>query len=212
MSRCVIITAYQAYSIREAVSIEEDDLVVCADGGYLYAKKEGIVPHAVIGDFDSGCDQSVFQGEVLCVPSEKDETDTYLCLEYGMKRGCDEYVIVGGIGGRLDHTLANIQLLSYGCDNNMFIRLIDKNNMAFMIENGEITLPCVSGYKLSVFAYAATCTGVTLENVKYPLEDAVLTSSFPLGISNEFSDKPARICCKKGRLLIMLSRDEYENN
>ncbi|MEA4987868.1 MAG: thiamine diphosphokinase, partial [Anaerovorax sp.] len=103
MKRCIIITAYLKKSIRQSLRIHDDDFIICADGGYELAKKEGIVPHIVIGDFDSGNAPEKDSETVIHVPAEKDDTDTLLCLKYGIETGFHVFGIVGGIGGRLDH-------------------------------------------------------------------------------------------------------------
>lgn len=204
MKRCVIIGAYGAYNARNVVT--PDDYVICADGGYLCAQTENIKPDLVIGDFDS------FQGEVEegipveRVSSEKNDTDTMLCLKRGIEKGFKEFIIVGGIGGRLDHTFANLQTLAYGCDQGCFVMLADSHNLATVVQK-SMRIPKLNGYKLSVFAFDGECMGVTLSGVKYPLTNALLTTSFPLGVSNEFEADEAVVTCDVGKLLVVLSKD-----
>ncbi len=210
MRRCVIIPAWAPDGIHDVVALREDDFIICSDGGYALARKENILPHMVVGDFDSlgsvpddlpsGC-------RVFIMEKEKNETDTFLCLQHGMDAGCESFVVAGGIGGRLDHTVANLQLLAYASKRGLTMWMMDKNNRVTVMEPGEIRIAREEGFKLSVLAYAASCEGVTLEQVKYPLQDAVLYEDFPLGISNEFMGPEAIIRLKAGRLLILLSRD-----
>lgn len=210
MRRCVIIPAWAPDGIRNVVALTEDDLIVCADGGYALARRENILPHALVGDFDSlekapeglppGC-------RVIRAAREKNETDTFLCLQYGIGAGCTSFVVAGGIGGRLDHTAANLQLLVYAARRGYPMWMMDKNNRVTAMEPGEMRIPRAEGFKLSVLAYAKPCQGVTLEHVKYPLEDATLTEEFPLGISNEFAGPEAIIRLKAGSLLVFLCRD-----
>jgi thiamine pyrophosphokinase len=209
----VIIPAWAPDGIRDVVSIREDDFIVCADGGYKAALKEGIVPHALVGDFDSlgkvpddippGC-------RVLKAEREKNETDTFLCLQCGMEAGCGSFAVAGGIGGRLDHTVANLQLLFYAVRRGFPMWMMDRDNRVTAMGPGKIHIQCLDGFKLSVLAYAGRCEGVTLEDVKYPLCEAVLTDDFPLGISNEFMGPEAVIRLKSGYLLVFLSRDKNE--
>jgi thiamine pyrophosphokinase len=193
------------------VSLREDDYIVCADGGFLPAQRENIVPHALVGDFDSlGKVPENIPPEcrILKAEREKNETDTFLCLQCGMEAGCGSFAVAGGIGGRLDHTVANLQLLVYAVRRGYSMWMMDRFNRVTAMEPGEMRIPRLNGFKLSVLAYAGRCEGVTLEHVKYPLHDAVLTEDFPLGISNEFLGPEAVIRLKKGCLLVFLSRDK----
>ena len=208
--RCIIIPAWAPDGIRGIVDLREDDFIVCADGGLVPAHKENILPHALVGDFDSlgkvpdnlppGC-------RILRADREKNETDTFLCLQCGIGAGCGSFVLAGGIGGRLDHTVANLQLLVYAARRGITMWMMDKHNRVTALEPGEVRIPRAEDFKLSVLAYAGPCEGVTLENVKYPLRDAVLTLDFPLGISNEFAGPEAVIRFTAGCLLVFLSRD-----
>lgn len=217
MNKCFIITSYLSSPMSDNnVNIGQEDYIICADGGYAHALHANIVPHVVIGDFDS-LNQSLqipARVEVLSVGAEKDDTDTMLCLKYGMEKGFDDFVIIGGLGGRLDHTFANLQTMSYAVDHQIAIRIIDGKNQAIMIgpgtgrENGsqEVRLPKAEGCKLSLFSFSDQCR-VTIQGVKYPLQDYLLTSSFPLGTSNEFAAEEAVIVNHFGKLLIILSKD-----
>jgi thiamine pyrophosphokinase len=209
--RCVIIPAWAPDGIRDVVALREDDFIVCADAGYIPAQRENIVPHALVGDFDSlgkVPDDLPPKCRVLKVEREKNETDTFLCLQCGLDAGCSSFVVAGGIGGRLDHTVANLQLLFYAVRRGFSMWMMDKYNRVTAMEPGEMHIPRQEGFKLSVLAYAGRCEGVTLENVKYPLFDAVLTDDFPLGISNEFIGPEAVIRLKTGCLIVLLSRDK----
>lgn len=207
MKRCIIITAYLKKTIRQSLRLHEDDFIICADGGYELAKKEGIVPHVVIGDFDSGKIPEEESGTVIHVPCEKDDTDTLLCLKYGMEKGFHVFGIVGGIGGRLDHTFANLQALSYGCDLGNYVVLLNGDNVVTMLNPGTIQIRKREKYKLSLFSYTEYCKNVTIKGVKYPLKDALLDHSFPIGISNEILKEEATLSFEKGKLIVMFSRD-----
>ena len=120
-------------------------LIICVDAGYELARKENIVPRVIVGDFDSLDSEVSISGhsllDVVCLPVEKDDTDTLFCLKYGLEKGFEEFVIVGGFGGRSDHTYANIQTLAYGCDKGVSVRMQDKKNMFTIISNAEIKIP-----------------------------------------------------------------------
>lgn len=207
MQRCVIVTAlYSGGSLDELYSRKTGDCVICADGGYPVALSLGLRPDVVVGDFDS-CDESTVDCDtILRVSPEKDDTDTILCLKYGMVNGCREFLILGGMGGRLDHTYANLQTLAFAQSCGVEATLADGSNEASILPPGMHTVSRRPGWKLSLFSYTPHCTGVTISGVKYPLEGATLTSSFPLGISNEFTDEAVLIEHTEGLLLLIESK------
>ena len=184
MGKCLIITSYLSSPISDNnVKMGTEDYIICADGGYAHAAAAAIIPHLVIGDFDS-LDRTLqipAGVEVLSVGVEKDDTDTLLCLKYGIERGFKEFVIVGGLGGRLDHTFANLQTMSYAVDHQASIRILDGKNRAFMMGTGvdlgagscEMCIPREEGWKLSLFAFSDECR-VTIQGVKYPLQNHLL--------------------------------------
>lgn len=206
-SRCVIISAYNTSTIRRAVTLLDDDYIICADGGYLLAKKENIRPDLAIGDFDSMRLPEQPACEIMRLPTKKDDTDTLACIRYAISRGFCDIVIVGGIGGRFDHSYANVQTLAFAARHGADAMLCDADTRILFVENGSCTVERIPGRKLSVFAYTETCSGVTLRGVEYPLTDAVLTQSYPIGVSNEFTADRAEITVKSGALLIILSAE-----
>lgn len=215
MNRCVIITAYQSEDLSENFQFSPEDFVLCADGGYRHALSAGIRPHLLIGDFDS-LDESALDlqndfedggGKIVRLPAEKDDTDTLYCLKYGIKLGYEVFYVLGGLGGRLDHTLANLQSMSYTADLGKQIWFLDGKNKTTLRTPGEITIQKEDGFKLSLFSFGDFCEGVSIKGVKYPLCNCRLNNSFPLGVSNEFADDFAVISHTAGKLLIVLSKD-----
>lgn len=212
--RCIIITSYLETSIRASITISPDDFVICADGGIIHAIKEDVKPDIIIGDFDSSDFNEIqhfiennadySKAKLIRTSPEKDDTDTLMCVKHGIKHGCDEYVLVGGLGGRIDHTMANFQTLSYIVDEGNHGVIVDGKTKAILLQGpDEIQLFNTKDTYFSVFSFSEECTGVYERNVKYPLENKTLTQSFPLGTSNEFTDMPAEIAVKKGKLLIL---------
>jgi thiamine pyrophosphokinase len=208
--RCIIITARVESTISAALGIKDDDFILCADGGFDRAATEHIRPDAVIGDFDSiRARRHIPPGvRVLKFPAEKDDTDTMLALKYGFNAGFSDFVVVGGMSGRFDHSIANLQTASYCLDRGGRILLVDESNKATMTDEGVFVLKPVEGFCFSLFSWSEHCTGVDIENAKYGLSKARLTQSFPIGVSNEFKDGPVTIRKETGRLLIILSRKE----
>lgn len=192
--------------------MKEDDFIICADGGFLHARSEGIEPDILIGDFDSMNDipDDFVSGcgcEIIRLAAEKDDTDTMICLKYGIEHGYEEFFILGGLGGRLDHTVANLQTMSYAIDRKKSVWFLDGKNRTTLRTPGKLTVKKEDGFKISLFAFTESCEGVCISGVKYPLKDCVLGNSFPLGVSNEFLSDQAEISHTSGKLLIILSRD-----
>ena len=199
--RCVIFAARCEGDPQSAYVPRPDDFILCADGGWKLARAAGARPHQVIGDFDSS---EVPSGvEVLRYPVEKDDTDTMLCLKRGLALGIEDFLIVGGFGGRLDHTLANLQTLGYATRRGARIEMTDGLSWATAIEGSALRVPRRPG-KLSVFALDSECAGVTIRGAKYEVEGATLTSAFPLGMGNDFAGEYAEIAVEAGTLLVIV--------
>ena len=181
--------------------------MLCADSGLRLAASLGITPDLVLGDFDS-------LGEIpsdlphIVAPVEKDDTDTLLAVRYALEKGYRNFRIYGAFGGRLDHTLANLQTLRFLHSQGAEGILIGTNDFLTLQASGTRQYPKLEGFSLSVFAAEHECTGVTLSGVYYPLTDATLTNTFPIGISNIITDDCAEITCGTGMLYIIGSRVE----
>lgn len=202
MRRCFIFAAGSFYGLRERPG-DPGDFVIAADAGYQTCRRAGILPDLLIGDFDSMEAPADF-ARVRRLPVEKDDTDTLAAIRAGLEQGCTDFLIYGGTGGkRLDHTLANLQSL-------LFLRrrgargfLFDDDFLWTVIENEEIqVLRTVEEGLLSVFCLGDRAEGVREAGVQYPLEDAVLTPEFPIGVSNHILERLARVGVRKGALAV----------
>ena len=206
MKRCIIITALLDCRLFDVYQRCENDYIICADGGVLIAEKCGIVPDVVLGDLDS-VETIDKKYNFIKHPKEKDDTDTLLCIKYGMEKGFKDFLIIGGIGGRLDHTVANLQTLAFSQDNGIKASILSKDAVCTMIsDGGRCEIPKMKGFYISVFAYSDSCKGVSINGTKYELSDKELKNTFPLGVSNEFKEEKAVISVDKGKLLIIVSR------
>lgn len=189
---------------------DKDDLVVAADSGLNHARTLGIRVDAVVGDYDSlGHKPDVDKGvEVVTVPTEKDVTDTQLAVEYALQKGAREIVLVGGLGGRLDHTLANLSILEDLLDKRVRATLLDGQSRVRLLRNDSTILPR-SGYTyLSLLSLDPVSRGVEIEGVKYPLKGAKLHRTLGgLGVSNEITGNCCFVSVRKGTILIVESRD-----
>ena len=184
-----------------------DDFIIAADGGWLACRKTGITPDLLLGDFDSLSTQPDFPN-ILRVPVEKDDTDTMLAVKTGLERGETEFHIYGGMGGRTDQTIANLQGLLYLADHGARGWLYGDRERFTAIRDGSITLPAREKGIVSVFCMGADAQGVTIEGGQYTVHDAVLTSTFPLGVSNHYEGNPVRVTVTRGSLLIALIEKE----
>lgn len=189
----------------------EDDLIIGADRGYFTLVKNEITPHVAIGDFDS------YKGRVDCentvvYPVKKDFTDSALAIEYAIQRGYEKILVFGGIGGDLDHTLANVALVASYTEKGIDIAFVDGEKVLFAINNSFVTFDgCATG-RISVFSFGDKAVGVYERGLLYTLEGAILENRFPLGVSNEFIGQTAEIGVEKGTLLVYTSRNNYENH
>lgn len=210
MNRCIIIGGGEITDIRHARKmLHETDYIICADSGYAHCTAMGIVPQLVVGDFDSYRGDVSKQCEILRYQVEKNDTDTMLAVKEALNRGFTEILLFGMTGGRLDHTIANIQTLVYGANHGAQLCICDKNCYITVVPSGQsITVPYRDHFALSVFSHTEESRGVTLQNVQYPLQDAVLTNSFPLGVSNHFlPGQDAVISVKEGILIVICNKD-----
>ena len=184
--------------------LEKNDFVLAADGGLRHTEKLKITPHEILGDFDS----LGFTPEGANVfPVEKDDTDAMLAVRRGLSLGYKEFWLYGSIDGpRLDHTVANFQTLQYLCDHGAFGYLIGKDYLVTVLKDGSLVFPEGMEGTISVFCMGPDAEGVTLEGLYYPLENGTLTAGFPLGVSNHFTEKKAKITVKNGSLLILWDR------
>ena len=202
MGKCIIFCA--AGFDRLAAPIEKDDFVIAADGGVIHTEKLGMVPHEILGDFDSL--GHIPEGANV-FPVEKDDTDAMLAVRRGLSLGYREFVLYGSLDGpRLDHTVANFQTLQYLADHGAVGYLAGCSYIVTVVKDGSITFPAGAEGTVSVFCMGADAGGVTLEGLYYPLEKGRLTAGFPLGVSNHFTGKPARITVEQGSLLVLWDR------
>mgnify|MGYP002581551931 CR=1 FL=1 len=212
MKKCAIITTYIEGNLAELLPDPEEYFVICADGGYAQAVEAGIKPDLIIGDLDSYKGDIPKDVPIEKLPVEKDDTDTVLAARVGLSKGCREFHIYGATGGkRLDHTLANLQMLLLLRRQGARAWLYDDAFVYTALENESITISrTVEWGLLSVFCLGADAHGIDLEGVQYPLHDATLTAGFPLGVSNHILEPQARISVREGSLLVGWELPEQE--
>lgn len=201
---CYIIGA--GYITDPNINIADSDYIICADGGYKYKTLLGRECDIVVGDFDSLGTVPETDNKIVA-PTEKDETDMMLAVNLGLEKGYRDFVLLGALGGeRNDHSVANIQLLHYITSKGARGTIYHGNEVFTAFSKGTLTLGAdLEGY-VSVFSLADESRGVTIENLKYTLENATLYSYMPIGVSNEFLGKESSITVEEGTLLVVYKK------
>ena len=186
-----------------------DDITIAADSGYNNAKALGESVDILLGDFDSlGEPDAPKRTEIVRVPAEKDFTDTQLAVQYALDKGATDICIVGGLDGRLDHTLSNMAILRDLAEKNVYAVITNGYNRIRYVESTS-TLIARSGYKyLSLIADGEKVKGVSVEGCKYPLKNATLTNRYQYAVSNEITGNCALVSVKKGGIFIGESKDQ----
>ncbi len=192
-----------------AASMPEKDLYIpsgsyriAADKGVLQMRAHGVEPDLVVGDFDS-LGYVPQARELVRHPVEKDDTDMMLAVREGLRRGFREFILYGGMGGRLDHTLANVQTLGFLSEHGARGLLFGEGTAVTLLENGSVRFPAPAQGTVSVFCFGDSAAGVTETGLYYPLEDAALTNTFPLGVSNAFCGRESEVSVQNGKLLLL---------
>lgn len=189
------------------IELSKQDLVIAADGGFDYLEALGLRADYVLGDFDSVISYDL-PSDCIRYPRKKDDTDLMLAAKLGLEKGYKEFIIYGGLGGRLDHTLGNIQVLTYLARNGAHGLLQGQDYAIQVVTDGSIHFPKDSaentaGNICSVFSLSDECTNVTIQGFEYETEGITLTNAFPLGISNTFTGKKAFVSVQKGTLAVL---------
>lgn len=180
----------------------EVDLTVAADSGYETALKLGVTPDITMGDFDSYRGKLPVGMEILRVACEKDVTDTMLACEYARDHGCRYITILGGTGGRIDHSLSNVLYLEGLRREGIRVKLTDGENTVQILLDETVTIKNDGGY-FSIFALDSCI--VTESGCKYPLDHAKLVRQMPYAVSNEVVGDYASVTVD-GAAILVLSR------
>ena len=201
--RCMIISGGDFSPIPRP---DPDTFVIACDRGYAYAERCGIRPDLLVSDFDSYAGSIDPGVPIHRFRAEKDDTDTMIAIRTAIEQGFTSAELYCALGGRLDHTLANLQSMVFAEKHGLSMRIHGADTEIFSLRNGSLRLPRREGWSLSVFAMEDRCRGVSIRGAKYELERAELSSAFPLGVSNEWAAEEALISVEDGILLIVLSR------
>ena len=202
MGKFVIFCAAEFDTLAQPIG--PGDFILAADGGLRHLEKLNIRPHGILGDFDS---LGFVPEGAQVFPVEKDDTDAMLAVRKGLELGYREFLLYGSLDGpRLDHTIANFQTLQFLADHGAAGYLVGNNYIVTVIKNGTIRFSKEAEGIFSLFCLGPDAEGVTEKGLQYPLDDAVLTSGFPLGVSNHFIGAQAEVTVRNGSLLAMWDR------
>lgn len=200
--RCIIVGAGDFSGFRSVPG--PDDYLIAADAGYRWCQQEQVVPDLVVGDFDS-LGQAPDHPNIIQMPVEKDDTDMLHAIRLGLEKGYRKFELYGGTGGRIDHTIANLQCL-------LFLHAHGARGLMYgdhVVYQGicceTVSFPSSMKGDFSLFCLDGTARGVTIRGLKYELTDAVITSDFPIGCSNSFLGEPSSVTVREGSLIAIYS-------
>jgi thiamine pyrophosphokinase len=188
------------------------DLVIGADGGAARALGWGLIPDLVVGDMDSlpapaRAELEARGSRFVEHPRAKDETDLELALNAAVDAGADEIVVLGALGGRLDHLLANVLLLALPRLKGVAVRIVDGQQQARLLRGGEAAdLEGQPGDLVSLLPLGGDARGVTTTGLAWALAGDTLRFGFSRGVSNEMSGRVARVELQAGYLLVVQGR------
>ena len=188
------------------------DYVIACDAGYAHCQRLNMEPDLVIGDFDSLSPDVTLPANTVRHPIRKDDTDTMLAVREALRLGYRHLIITCAMGGRFDHTLANLQTAAFAVENGADCKLIGRGEVITCFSDSAITLEPEPKTSLSVFSLSDESLGVTINGASYELENGTLTNTFPLACSNHFLMGPVTISVKHGMLAVVESSMEHENN
>ena len=190
--RCIMMCAGNYHPME--IQRDPDDFVIAVDGGLSHLIRQGIRPDFLLGDFDSlGPEnaeiaagyRAMGDSSFLELPVEKDDTDTMAAAKLGIEKGYTEFLIYGGLGARLDHTMANIQTLAWILRHGGQGWLLDRETSVTVIGEGRFVIPKSFEGTVSLFSLDTELRDVSIRGMKYNLENAAVRNDFPLGCSNE---------------------------
>lgn len=203
MSRCVIVGGAEIKNyplVRQY--IKPNDFYVYCDSGLYHQQELGRTPNLIVGDFDSHPEPNSTI-ETIVLPREKDDTDTVFAVKEALSRGYDEFLLIGVIGNRLDHSLGNVSILLYLDSQGKKGSILDDYSEMKLISDTSVSVPDSFSF-FSLLNISGTAKGVTIEDAKYPLQNAEITCEYQYGISNEvLPNKTAKISVQNGKLLLI---------
>lgn len=219
MKTCIIIGAAQddlkMDFIKSCTGIKDEQYFsYCADGGYKNAVMLGIKIDKLIGDSDSmhiyknSIDEIKDKSQIVILPKEKDETDSFACVLDAIEEGFKEFVLLFCTGGRLDHFMGALAILEFINSKGARAVILDSKNLIMILKDGEMEIDKLNEFKyISIVPLDEMISGVSTDGLKYPLSDETLYRKMGRGISNEIIGQKGKVTIKKGTALIIYSND-----
>ena len=206
MKRCVIVGGADINNYEYIKScLRNDDFIVFCDSGLKHLESLQVKPGLIVGDFDSH-DNPQLDVETIVLPCEKDDTDTVFAVKEALKRGFDDFLLIGVVGARLDHTLGNVSILLYLDSLGKKGTIIDDYSEMEIVSN-EPAYICDQYTFFSLLNISGIAKGISIENAKYPLNNADITCEYQYGVSNEVTPgMTAKVTVKEGKLLLIKDR------
>ena len=181
------------------------DFNIFCDSGLFHQEALGIEPHLIVGDFDSHPNPHL-DVEVITLPCEKDDTDTVFAVKEAIRRGFDDFLLLGVAGGRLDHTLANVSILLMLHRQGKRALLVDDYSEMEVVSKHPVCIDDSFPF-FSLLNISGTAKEIMVENAKYPLHGAEIQCTYQYGISNEvLPGQQAIVSVGKGELLLIKVR------
>lgn len=206
MKTCALVgsSQFNAAHFQELDAAGVFDYVIAVDGGFASLEAIGRKPDMALGDFDSL--GYIPKGlRVAQFSSHKDKSDMELALDRARSMHYDEVYVYGGLGRRLDHTLANLQLFALFSEKGLFVTAVDEDtSVVFITGPDTFEMPAIEAGTVSVFSMNDRAEGVFERGLAYELDDAVLTNRTSLGLSNELIGEAVMIGVEKGTIAIFL--------
>lgn len=201
--RCVIVGGANIENYEKISQyLRDDDFFIFCDSGLSHQNALGVQPDLIVGDFDSHPQPNV-DIETIVLPVEKDDTDTVYGVKEAVKRGFQDFLLLGVVGKRLDHSLGNVSILLYIDSLGMNGAIIDDYSYMEIISHKPAFVEDEYPY-FSLLNISGKAEGITIENAKYPLYHAKICCEYQYGISNEvIPGKTARITVDDGKLLLI---------
>ena len=187
----------------------KDAFIICADGGWDNARRCGITPHLLVGDFDSVRSELPQGIETIRLPEKKDDTDMLFAVREGFRRGCTSFWLTGAVGGaRFDHSIANLSVLYFIASRGGKGAILSSTCDVFLLMEGRLTLTEMAGRTVSVFPFAGPRCTVSYQGLEYPLTAYPLSADLPLGVSNRVLGQRAEIHLHEGVALVIVEKTE----
>ena len=206
MKRCVIVGGADIGNygfIRDA--LQPDDYVIFCDSGLKHLDALQVQPNLIVGDFDSH-ENPHLDVETLVLPCEKDDTDTVYAMKEAIKRGFYTFLLIGVVGGRLDHTLGNVSMLLYLDSLGLKGTIVDDYSEMEIVSSSPVAIEDKYAF-FSLLNISGCARGISIQNAKYPLDDGEITCEYQYGVSNEvLPGKTAVLSVREGKLLLIKDR------